>query len=160
MNEAIKTALRTWYPKNHALHLDPIHPAMGLAGEIGEWVNKRKKDLFKANYEWSDLDEIDELGDKWYYQRILSYQAEIDTAIYTFNEFNPHIIMANMGINAFEIWKCAETGKPFKKHLRKHQIWFNTYLEYIKITLDELTELNREKLKPGSARGEEWTSSW
>lgn len=158
--EMIDLALATWYPKNHPLHLDPLHPSMGLVGEIGEWVNKRKKDLFKAEYEFTREDTINEVGDKWYYQRILTYQTNIETANYAFKKTSTHIIVANMALCAANIWLCAETGKPFKRYLKKHQIWLNTYLEQLEITLDELTALNWEKLKPGSTRGDEWTSSW
>ncbi len=159
MNEAIETALKTWYPKNHKLHFDPIHPAMGLAGEVGEILNKRKKDLFKENYEWSDLDELDELGDIWYYIRILTYQCKIEMTTRSFNEKRLDIIRAELGVNAMIINRNVHLWKPFKKELKKCQMWLLDYLIVLEITLDELTALNWEKLKPGSERGEEWTSS-
>ncbi len=160
MNNHIEIALKTWYPKNHTLHLDPIHPAMGLAGEVGEILNKRKKDLFKENYEWSDLDELDELGDIWYYIRILSYQLEIGITDHTFKVSDLDVIRASLLCNAAKVCLQSQKEKPFKSVLQKCQMWLNTYLKVLEITLDELTTLNWEKLKPGSERGEEWTSSW
>ena len=159
-NQMIDFALSTWYPKNHPLHLDPIHPAMGLAGEAGEILNKRKKDLFKANYEWSDLDELDELGDIWYYIRILTYQQGIEITSYPYKIADLDIVRSNLALNAAKICLNAQTSKPFKKSLKKCQMWLITYLEVLEVTLDELTALNWEKLKPGSKRGDEWRSSW
>jgi len=160
MNNAIELALKTWYPKNHPLHLDPIHPAMGLAGEAGEILNKRKKDLFKANYEWSDLDELDELGDIWYYIRILTYQYNMEMTSYPFLQKDLDIIRSGMALNATQICINAQKKKPFKKELRRCQMWLISYLEQLEVTLAELTALNWEKLKPGSERGDEWTKSW
>ena len=163
MNKAIETALKTWYPKNHTLHLDPIHPAMGLAGEVGEILNKRKKDLFKENYEWSDLDELDELGDVWYYIRILSYQFGIEITDRIFKVSDLDVIRANLSINAMQVngnFQVRKIEKAPRASLRKCQMWLNTYLKILEMTLDELTALNWEKLKPGSERGDEWTSSW
>lgn len=159
MNKAIETVLKTWYPKNHTLHLDPVHPAMGLAGEVGEILNKQKKALFKEGYEWPKEDELDELGDIWYYIRILTYQCEIEMTKYPYPQKDIDITRSELALNATQILVNIRGNKPFKKELRKCQMWFNTYLKILKITLDELTALNWEKLKPGSIRGDEWTSS-
>ncbi len=167
MNKSIETALKTWYPKNHALHFDPIHPAMGLAGEIGEWINLHKKDEFKSGYELSKENEIDELGDIWYYLRILMYQFNFETYMTMYsppattlhhamgelaqssgeilsrvfpNSFNAHIVKYNIG-NIFEHLDCYINGN-------------------LGMSLTELTEINWEKLKPGSTRGDEWVKSW
>ncbi len=160
MNEAIELALRTWYPKDHPLHLDPIHPAMGLAGETGEILNKRKKDLFKVNYEWSEFDELDELGDIWYYIRILFYQCDLKISAGSYQEGDLDIIRAELAMNAAKINNNAQRTRPFPKELRKCQFWLNTYLATLEISLDKLTDINWQKLKPGSERGNEWISSW
>ncbi len=158
--EMIDFSLKTWYPKNHPLHLNSIHPAMGLAGETGEILNKRKKDLFKANYEWHENDELDELGDCWYYIRVLSYQCKMEMTSYPYRITDLDIIRTNLALNASKILLNIQTSKPFKKELQKCQMWLLSYLKQLEITLDELTVLNWEKLKPGSKRGDEWTSSW
>lgn len=48
----IEQALKTWYPVDHPLHLDPKHPVLALAGEAGELLDLLKKDLFKPNFSW------------------------------------------------------------------------------------------------------------
>ena len=67
-------ALKTWYPPEHDLHGDKLHPILALAGEAGELANLYKKDRFKPGFEASDDDYIDELGDCLYYLAILAYQ--------------------------------------------------------------------------------------
>lgn len=101
----IERALKTWYPVDHSLHLDPKHPAIALAGEAGEILNLLKKDLFKPNFSWWNCRHcgygdashsmgkclwsgynllredytpliLNELGDYSYYLRILTYQID------------------------------------------------------------------------------------
>ena len=42
----IQRALETWYEPDHPLHNDPLHPAIGLAGEAGELLDLYKKEQF------------------------------------------------------------------------------------------------------------------
>ena len=67
-------ALKTWYPRNHALHNDRLHPILALAGEAGELANLHKKVLYKPGFKADDLDYIEELRDCLYYITILAYQ--------------------------------------------------------------------------------------
>lgn len=69
-----KRALKTWYPKDNALHMDKLHPILGLAGEAGELVNLWKKHNYKPKFLASNADFIDEMGDCLYYLAILAYQ--------------------------------------------------------------------------------------
>lgn len=39
----IEKILKTWYPEDHPLHLDPLHPAIGLAGEAGGAIKAIQK---------------------------------------------------------------------------------------------------------------------
>ncbi len=50
----IEKALKTWYPPDHFLHNDPLHPAIGLAGEAGELLDLYKKERFKEGFSWWD----------------------------------------------------------------------------------------------------------
>jgi NTP pyrophosphatase (non-canonical NTP hydrolase) len=67
-------ALRTWYPPEHELHLDPIHPVMAMAGEAGEIANQLKKHLYKPDVEYTRADFVEELGDLLFYVAIRAYQ--------------------------------------------------------------------------------------
>jgi hypothetical protein len=42
MDKAIKYVLETWYEPDHPLYLDPLHPAIGLAGEAGKLFTSHK----------------------------------------------------------------------------------------------------------------------
>ena len=50
----IEKCLKTWYEPDHSLHLDPLHPALGLAGEAGELLDLYKKERFKDGVSWWD----------------------------------------------------------------------------------------------------------
>lgn len=104
LNEAIDKALLTWRDKDNPLHFDHRHPAIKLAGEAGEILDLYGKDEYKPGFDWwickycksgieghiylgdnlkcnshSGFDYtslvLDELGDFWYYLRILAYQT-------------------------------------------------------------------------------------
>ena len=98
MMNSIEKALKTWYPKDHPLHLDLLHPAIGLAGEAGELLDLYKKEAYKDGVSWWDCaycnssqpnhyenrclaifeptqytpKTLDELGDLWFYFSILA----------------------------------------------------------------------------------------
>jgi len=172
MNKAIEAALKTWYPKNHALHLDPIHPAMGLAGEIGEWINLHKKSEFKSGYKFTRKDELDELGDIWYYLRILAYQFEVESYMTMYKPpelpdttFAPlawtTATSAESSGNILEQVLTTQNEVVVRYNITKILEDLDMYVQSeLKLSLLKLTALNWEKLKPGSTRGEEWTSSW
>lgn len=171
MNNHIEISLRTWYPKDHPLHFDPIHPAMGLVGEVGEWINKHKKNRFKPDFNFVREDELDELGDIWYYLRILSYQFNVEKFI-TFYE-PPLELTKNTLTHAMTSFSAC-SGKILSQAFSQYKS--NTIIKYdimniyenldlhlefgLEVSLNELTALNWEKLKPGSTRGDEWTGSW
>jgi NTP pyrophosphatase (non-canonical NTP hydrolase) len=73
-DEIQRRALETWYEADHPLHSEKLHPAIGLAGEVGELLNLMKKHLFKPGYQADDLNFLDELGDCLYYLAILAHQ--------------------------------------------------------------------------------------
>jgi hypothetical protein len=94
LQESINLSLKTWYPKDHDLHHNLDHPTMKLAGEAGELLDLYAKHKYKPAFNWwhckickkSEIEHgvrthsytalvIDELGDWWYYWRILAYQS-------------------------------------------------------------------------------------
>lgn len=70
-------ALRTWPPVTHHTHLDMRASVMGLAGESGELCDDIKKLYYKPGASMSNEKLIEELGDVWYYLRIVAYQLGV-----------------------------------------------------------------------------------
>lgn len=162
-NEAIELALRTWYPKDHELHSNPHHPLGKLLGEWGELLDDYMKSVYKPGYKFEPLDE---LGDIWYYLRILCYQN---------NSYYPRYsssFISSSSIDSLVALATSETSISFMDLLegnnrRYYKIFYNILLdtnysvlikicELQDITLEQLTVSNWEKLKPGSQRGGEW----
>jgi hypothetical protein len=157
LNEAIEIALRTWYPEGHILREDHHHPLGKLLGEWGELLDDYMKSLYKLGYEFEPQDE---LGDIWYYTRILIWQlncAELDLEVVPFGG-SDDLIMAIV---------MREIAGAFISFKRGDLITLDFLLvaytglvviaEENNLSLDDLTVSNWEKLKPGSERGEEWT---
>jgi hypothetical protein len=98
----IKKALATWYKPDSPLYKNPEPATLGLAGEVGELVDLYKKHVYKPRFDWMNCKYcgispgspvgnfcqsgkpkethlvhtpivIDELGDIWYYLRILAW---------------------------------------------------------------------------------------
>lgn len=79
---AQELALSTWYapddpdapPKDGQI----LHACMGLAGEAGEMIDLLKKQMFaKPGFVYNPARDVDELGDFWYYLRVLAALVEI-----------------------------------------------------------------------------------
>lgn len=178
MNDTIEKALLTWYPKDHKLHLDLLHPAMKLAGEAGEIVDLVAKHKFKPGFSmWSckycnksktlhddnkchSISRIvhnrfytpliaDELGDWWYYCRILAYITDKELAI---NELqaNEHGLLIHInGLNVMSALIFSEYLDCGSINTSKLQIafsWFITLLQVLDLSLDQITESNYRKL--------------
>jgi hypothetical protein len=151
-DEATEIALRTWYPKDHPLHFNPHHPLGKLLGEWGELLDDYMKSLYKPGYVFEPEDE---LGDIWYYVRILCYQKEYKP--------NGIVFFRSYDIDQMIADAMGSLIIAFKKNDSYSDIVLNasyTALEIItsecSLTLDDLTQSNWQKLKPGSERGEEW----
>ena len=100
---------------------------------------------------------IDELGDIWYYIRILCYQRDYQpTSFLLLNlETDELIAMAiQEAANAFLSYKRFRTYSVFCIDTSYSVLLL--LLRREGVNLDELTELNWEKLQPGSERGEQW----
>lgn len=70
-------ALRTWYEDGHELFDDLRPGAMGLAGEVGEFVDEVKKGYYKPWYTLSREKLVEELGDVLFYTAVLAAQLGV-----------------------------------------------------------------------------------
>jgi hypothetical protein len=178
-DEATEIALRTWYPKDHPLHFNPHHPLGKLLGEWGEllddYADSNKTDdkyyLTKLLAKWGKLmdnymkslykpgyvfEPEDELGDIWYYERILAYQegCKLEDSVSFEGDSTDQVIAQVM-------WRLAErfiglSLEPAQNGLNETYSAIIQIGERYNLTLDDLTQSNWEKLEPGSERGEEW----
>jgi hypothetical protein len=171
MNKHIELARRTWYPVDHEHHFNLEPSLLGLAGEAGEMIDLLKKERFKngykTNHKW-----LNELGDFWYYLRIVSYQVTaLGYCEYPLVEYkwNDHIISTSkpFHIHSNINWLCADMLAKFglvpeweifqsSEQLASLYRFLLLRLQQLDCTIEQLTEINWQKLKPGSERGEEW----
>jgi hypothetical protein len=154
MKKAIEIALRTWYPEDHNLHLNPHHPLGKLLGEWGELLDDYMKSIYKPGYVFEPENE---LGDIWYYLRILCYQRGYEPV-----EFSS----IDRSIDYLISQAIQEAAIAFDDYLLRKgyslfalDVCYTILLKILKahnLTLDQLTASNWQKLKPGSERGEQW----
>lgn len=183
INSAVSKVLETWYDQDHPLHLDPLHPAIGLAGEAGELLDLYKKERFKDGVSWWDCancggekDEhygwqnnkllseytpkiLDELGDWWYYFRILAYQKKVDLSEWILEgkrsvPDDKSMILFSLNYQCARLLMiCDNSGVIHPDILKIAFRWFQDILFILDCTLDQLTELNYDKLKDGDHHG-------
>jgi len=153
MCNSIEIALRTWYPKDHPLHLNPHHPLGKLLGEWGELLDDYMKSLYKPGYVFEPEDE---LGDIWYYLRILCYQKGYEPELVLVGKNIDHAIAVAMS-NLSASFVCLKNYD--EKSLDSSYSALRKICSLYNLTLDDLTRSNWQKLKPGSERGEEWTKA-
>jgi hypothetical protein len=192
LNDAILKALETWYEPDHKLHNDPLHPAIGLAGEAGELLNLYKKEKFKSGVSWWDCVYcgligvehninaecnpnksgkfftyytpliLDELGDFWYYLRILAYQQGQDLSEWLFTQYyldnapleEPLYPLAFLNRDCGKLLSNYVLDKKINPDILQYIFnGFQTTLRDIRYSLAELTELNYDKLKDSDNHG-------
>lgn len=170
-NKAIDKALLTWYPVDHYLHLNPHHPLMKIIGEWGELLDDYAKLTYKPNYEFKP---IDELGDIWYYDRILTniYDLklvyideitipELDVIINIHDDGIDTLIDAAIYILSAQ-FLLMKNCKPFNIRLPLY-FSYSVIVEICRrynITLQQLTDSNWQKLKLGSEYGNQWMKAY
>lgn len=172
----IELSLLTWYDSDHPLYKDPEHPTIKLAGEIGELLDLYAKDKFKPGFSWQDCKicgksdtfhvsaeemtgevscyiplVLDELGDIWYYLRILAWIYGFDKprGIHVLRG-EPLLFIRSMFNSANEIMYSIFYYKQDIWHID----WTNTYVQLVSLlehhtigsTIEQLTELNYYKL--------------
>ena len=171
-DKSVEIALKTWYPENHDLHTNSHHPLGKLLGEWGELLDDYMKSLYKPNYIFEPLDE---LGDVWYYERILSsiYGLELSyIGKTTLPELDMVISIPNDDIDILIDTAIYILSSEFLRMKNNKSIIFSVILALnlsysvtveicrrYNITLQELTNSNWQKLKPGSERGDQWSST-
>lgn len=182
-DEAILKSLETWYDQDHPLHLDPLHPAIGLAGEAGELLDLLKKERFKDGVSWWDCVHcngskevhssnltiqtgfanceyapkiLDKLGNLWYYLRILAYQykVELESPELANIRYDFDIILTRLNLDAATFLNELIVNARYNPELLDRVYYSLHYcLEKLDCTLDQLTELNYDKLKDGDHHG-------
>jgi hypothetical protein len=169
MQKAIKKALETWHNPDNPLYHGFRHPTLKLAGEIGELLDLYAKHKFKPRFDWmqckycgnfglahqdpeSDCWEyvplvLDELGDIWYYLRILAWINDSDiTYDYSHCDSTQSLII-DMYSQANAVLQGIFGKDRFNvdrlKIIYGHSI---KLLALLDTDIDELTELNYQKL--------------
>jgi hypothetical protein len=119
----------------------------------GELLDDYMKSVYKPGYVFEPENE---LGDIWYYLRILCYQEKHEPTDKTnFNgESTDQIIAQCMYILSARF--CGLNLETSTCILNEVYSGLVQTAERYNLTLDDLTASNWQKLKPGSERGEEW----
>jgi hypothetical protein len=151
--KAIELALRTWYSEDDELHFNSHHSLGKLLGEWGELLDDYMKSIYKPGY---TFEPENELGDIWYYLRILAYQNdhELRDSVEYGNE-NVDRIIAICTLIASE-WFLGMSLEPACYMLNSMYSAIVQIAERYDLSIDNLTTSNWQKLKPGSKRGDEW----
>jgi NTP pyrophosphatase (non-canonical NTP hydrolase) len=146
--------LKTWYPKNHKLHNDPLHPLVGLAGEAGELLNLWKKNEYKPGFKATREQWLDELGDLLYYLAIALYQCQIPVAsmhlVSGWPVLNDIAKLDRIAAEILDLYLEETLSWPIKSRMLIEAMHLVTVItSNFYCTLDELSKMNREKLKDG-----------
>lgn len=192
MDKYQEKALESWYKEGDKLRMDLLHPLLGLAGESGELLDLYKKNEFKVNFSWwrckicnfmpadkkrSDVDYfaftcmngkthvpliLDELGDFWYYLRIVTWIKDInieeylkvvqfsveDDILWCLNKINR--------LSGMQLTDYLKNGRVNNSDLLSILGWLMRLLLLLGCSLDELTEMNYKKLSGPDQHG--WAS--
>ena len=92
-----KLALETWHGKDVPINEQINHAMLQLAAESGEVVKHWAKHMYKPGHEISRDIVLDELGDLWYYVRIIAYLYDI--TIDELTQFNYQKLVGGHGWN-------------------------------------------------------------
>jgi hypothetical protein len=133
--------------------MDILHALLGLAGEAGEIVDQYKKHLFKTGRRCSRAQFLDELGDLFYYIRIVAHLnglAIADIGIDSDDPLSLTELETITGINATTatlLLKWVTDAKMDIHILLAVYLGLIVRLSQLDCSLDVLTELNRIKLE-------------
>lgn len=92
-----KLALETWHNKDVPTNEQINHAMLQLTAEAGEVASLWAKHMYKPGYQVDRDKIINELGDLWYYVRIVAYLFDITTDELT--EFNHQKLIGGHGWN-------------------------------------------------------------
>lgn len=172
MDKYQEKALASWYKEGHPLRLELRHPLIKLAGEAGELLDLYGKNEYKPNFNWwnckyckKTVDDhiptnnpicnnytplvLDELGDWWYYLRIVMWQQQIDIpkpdGVLKVNDLTICLSKLSMlSSSILDHW--LEYKRVDYYDLINLFHWFIYILNHIDYTIDDLTDLNYKKL--------------
>lgn len=162
----IQKALLTWYPEGHSLHYDLDHPTMKLAGEAGEILDLYAKHKYKPNFNWWRCRHcketegqhklshchytplvLDELGDWWYYWRILAYLSDIKDYPNRITINDISTLLSNLNYASAIIAEAYfDIGRIVTSELFNSFSYYNGILRSLNITLERVTKSNYRKL--------------
>lgn len=144
-------AWRTWRESPGWTAIE--HLLLALMGENGEMAELLKKERFKPGYQMPPFARVDELGDVWYYTRILGIhlnKAASRSVGYAYTEMG--FLKCHIKINAI----VAQMGTHVLERQQMTNVsimdltWpIGCALEALHWTFDELTLLNWWKLSGG-----------
>jgi hypothetical protein len=157
----IDDALKSW----HGSLEDPTNAAMKFFGENGELIDYIAKCMFKPNFNADAEHIISEIGDAWYYWRILSKIYSIDKEYILFNQEETDA-MSSSHPNKLAIMAVASSAVYAGATVAQHQdnlfpledddnvkmflsAWlgvFIPWLEEFKVDFDEMHQFNVNKL--------------
>lgn len=156
-------ALRTWYAKDDPRHNDKMPALLGLVGEAGEIAELVKKANYKYEIPVSRDSMLEELGDFWWYLRVVAYLHNINIL----EETNAFPRNPEMSLNHTALMLNISSGELAELYMFAYEQWFVisifercigyilTILAQFNCTLDELTEMNYAKLQGGRHGWEE-----
>lgn len=151
-------ALRAWQSTGDHTK-DMLHSLLGLAGEAGEIVDQYKKHLFKVARQCSREQFLDELGDLFYYLRIVAHFNGWTIADIGIDSDDPltlselEIITGTNNATATLLLEWVTDAKIDIHTFRAVYLGLISRLYQLDCTIDELTELNRIKLEDGHGWG-------
>lgn len=145
-NKMVEMALETWQPGNNPM----LHALMGLAGEAGEMIDQYKKYLYKDGFRYSREEFLDELGDFWYYLRIVSHLKGIrfltsQSYILPYPELNILVKILVVSSKMLEDYYIISTDITNDRLYDLYSCLL-TRLSELGCTIEELTQLNYDKL--------------
>jgi len=168
-------ALLTWYKPDNPLYRNPEHPTIKLAGEIGELLDLYGKHKFKPRFDWMQCKYcgntigqhyqnskqcfpdfntgytplvLDELGDIYYYLRILAWIYGLGLLPSSLNATTGYTIKM-MYHHADNILNGGHHENRNFEVMYRIQSIYDCLLELLKhldTTIEELTLLNYYKL--------------
>lgn len=162
----------TWYSPDSDKYRDLLHPTLKLAGEIGELLDLYAKHRFKPYFDWMECknckrkyDEwhvreycicnvytpkvLDELGDIWYYLRILAWIYDVDLRDDWYSSAENELTSKDFGLRLIpEMYIQVSKFMQNKDRSYIKDIYYNFLILLTKLdcTLDQLTKLNYHKL--------------
>lgn len=162
----IEKALAAWYKPGNPLYKNPEVAALGLAGEVGELVDLYKEHIYRPGFDWTGCKNcgepsrsdmicrrlidstynhipfiMSELGDIWYYLRILAWMGDVDLLGPAIMPEKPH--MSKWIKKLHWITSLLLHPSPSKRDdLQRFYDYLIILLNSLDYTIEDLTEFN------------------